>query len=330
MEPALGRSQSLSIEQTNSQLKVNTPDPKDSGFDSNPKRVWLHKLKQNATLWMLLFPAYGWLVFAILIPLLIMLSFSFLSDVPFGNRVVVFTFENYTDYFNRTFYWKLTNKSLLTGLYTTLFCILIAYPMALIIAKVVPGRWRSALFMLVIVPFWSNTLVRLYSWAIVLRNGGVIDLFLQFFGLPSGSLELLYTYPAIIIGLVHGYLPYMILTLYIAMDRIDNSMLEAAASLGASRWQSFWRILFPLSLPGMISGSILIFIPSIGSFIESRILGGRSGTLIGTIIEDQFIQLFNWPFGAALAFIMLIIVLLLMGAMALLLVRMRLLRVDKP
>jgi spermidine/putrescine transport system permease protein len=122
--------------------------------------------------------------------------------------------------------------------------------------------------------------------------------------------------------------PYMILTLYIALDRIDNSLLEAASSLGASRWQTFWRVMFPLSLPGVISGTILIFIPSIGSFVEPRLLGGRSGTLIGTIIEDQFIQLFNWPFGAALSFIMLIIVLAVMGFMALLLSRMRLLRAE--
>jgi spermidine/putrescine transport system permease protein len=200
--------------------------------------------------------------------------------------------------------------------------------MALVLAKVIPGRWRSALFMLVIVPFWSNTLVRLYSWAIVLRSGGIIDLFLQFLGLEPNSIEILYTYPAIIIGLVHGYVPYMILTLYIAIDRIDDSLLEAAYSLGASKWQAFWRIVFPLSLPGMISGSILIFIPSIGSFIEPRILGGRSGTMIGTVIEDQFIQLFNWPFGAALSFIMLVIVLIVMGLLAMLLRRMRLLRTQ--
>jgi spermidine/putrescine transport system permease protein len=182
--------------------------------------------------------------------------------------------------------------------------------------------------MLVIVPFWSNTLVRLYAWAIVLRSGGVIDLFMQFLGFKAGSLGLLYTYPAILIGLIHGYLPYMILTLYIALDRIDQSLLEAAASLGASAWQSFWRVLFPLSLPGVISGAILIFIPSIGSFIEPRLLGGRSGTMIGTVIEDQFIQLFNWPFGAALSFIMLVIVLVLMGLMAFALSRLRLLRAE--
>jgi spermidine/putrescine transport system permease protein len=326
MESPLGRGKSVSISPPNVEAKA--PETFSPGQISHQNSKWLRNLKSRLAIFVLLLPAYGWLGFAIIVPVLIMLAFSFLSDVPFGNREVVFTLKNYTDYFSRAFYWKLTNKSLMAGFYTTLYSILIGYPMALVLAKVIPGRWRSALFMLVIVPFWSNTLVRLYSWAIVLRSGGIIDLFLQFLGLEPNSIEILYTYPAIIIGLVHGYVPYMILTLYIAIDRIDDSLLEAAYSLGASKWQAFWRIVFPLSLPGMISGSILIFIPSIGSFIEPRILGGRSGTMIGTVIEDQFIQLFNWPFGAALSFIMLVIVLIVMGLLAMLLRRMRLLRTQ--
>ncbi len=274
----------------------------------------------------LLTPSYGWLVFAVLAPLGIMFVFSFLSDVPIGERAVFFTLKNYQDFFQNTFYWRLTAKSLLTGLYTTILCILLGYPLALIMAKIIPHRWRTALFMLVIVPFWSNTIVRLYSWAIVLRKGGVLDLFIQWLGFESGSLEILYTYQAVLVGLVHGYLPYMVLTLYIAIDRVENSFLEAAASLGANAWQRFWRILFPLSLPGMISGSILIFIPTIGSFVEPRLLGGRTGTMIGTIIEDQFVQLFKWNFGATLAFLLLVVVLILMALLGLLLRQMRLLR----
>ncbi|MCS7248399.1 MAG: ABC transporter permease [Anaerolineales bacterium] len=282
--------------------------------------------RRSLALVALLAPAYGWLVFAVIAPLTIMLIFSFLNDVPIGERVVFFTFENYRDFFQHAFYWRLTAKSLLTGFYTTLLCLVLGYPMALVMAKVIPSHWRAALFMLVIVPFWSNTIVRLYSWAIVLRKGGVLDLLLQALGLSPGSLEILYTYRAILIGLVHGYLPYMVLTLYIALDRVDDSLLEAAASLGANAWQRFWRILFPLSIPGMISGSILIFIPVIGSFVEPRLLGGRAGTMIGTIIEDQFVQLFKWNFGATLSFLLLLIVLIFMLAFGLLLRRTRLLR----
>jgi spermidine/putrescine transport system permease protein len=274
----------------------------------------------------LLVPAYGWLVFAVLAPLTIMLVFSFLSDVPIGERAVFFTLENYRNFFEHTFYWRLTAKSLLTSFYTTLLCILLGYPMALAMAKIIPNQWRAALFMLIIVPFWSNTIVRLYSWAIVLRNGGVLDLFFQSLGIQTGSFDILYTYQAILIGLVHGYLPYMVLTLYITLDRIENSLLEAAASLGANAWQRFWRILFPLSLPGMISGAILIYIPAIGSFVEPRLLGGRAGTMIGTIIEDQFVELFNWNFGATVSFLLLVIVLIFMVLLGLILRRTRLLR----
>jgi spermidine/putrescine transport system permease protein len=273
-------------------------------------------LRKNLGLIALLLPGYGWMILAVYIPLLMMLVFSFLSKAPIAGQPFQFTLGNYADYFSKGFYWTLTRKALLTGLYTTLICLVLAYPMSYAIAKVVPGRWRSALFMLVIVPFWSNTVVRLYSWAIVLRNGGVLDLLAQKVGLPAGSFDILFSYTAILVGLVHGYIPYMVLTLYVAMDRIDDSLLEAAASLGANKLQAFLRVTFPLSMPGVLSGAILIFIPVIGSFVEPRLLGGRSGTMIGTVIEDQFIQLFNWPFGAALAFILLTIVLLIMAVSA--------------
>jgi len=284
-------------------------------------------LKQNLSRILLLAPSYGWMLVAVFAPMLIMLVFSFLSDVPLGERAgsVYWTLENYQTYFSKSFYWVLTRKSLLTALYTTLACLLIAYPMAYIIAKIMPGKWKTALFMLVIVPLWSNTLVRLYSWAIVLRDNGVLDTFLQSVGLVSGGLSILYSYSAVLIGLVHGYLPYMVLTIYVALDKLDDSLLEAAASLGARRWQTFLRVTLPLSLPGVLAGVIMTFIPVMGSFVEPRILGGKEGTMIGTVIEDQFVQLFNWPFGAAIAFILLVMVLVLMGLAALVAQRKRML-----
>ena len=276
-------------------------------------------IKRNLSRFLLLSPSYGWLLFAVFIPLLIMFVFSFLSDAPLGARTenIHLTFENYQTYFSKSFYWALTQKSILTALYTTLICLLLAYPMAYFIAKALPGRWKMAIFMLVIVPLWSNTLVRIYSWAIVLRDGGVLDLLLQTLGLPEGSFSVLYSYPAILIGLVHGYLPYMILTIYVVLDNLDDSLLEAAASLGARPWQTFLRVTLPLSLPGVMAGVIMTFIPVMGTFIEPRILGGKEGTMIGTVIEDQFVQLFNWPFGAAIAFLLLLLVFILMGLSAL-------------
>lgn len=261
--------------------------------------------------WLSLAPAYVWLLLFGFIPLLIMLGFSFLNDVPLGNREVFFTFENYLQYVERGFYSRLTLRSLLLGFYTTLGCLLLGYPLAYALARAVKGRWQGALFLLIIVPFWSNSLVRLYSWVIVLQNGGIIDVGLSLIGIEAESL--LFTYTAALIGLIHAYLPYMVLTIYIALDRIDRSLLEASASLGARPARTFIRVVLPLSMPGVLAGVILVLIPAIGSFVEPRLLGGAGMQVLGTIIEDQFVESFNWPLGAALSFILLIIVLLLMG-----------------
>ncbi len=263
----------------------------------------------------LLGPAYLWLALFGFLPLLIMLYFSFLSDVPLGNRTVYLTLENYVRFFSRGFYSRLTLDSLVMGAYTTLGCLLLGYPLAYALARYVRGRWQTALFLLIIVPFWSNSLIRLYSWIIVLGKGGILNFLLGRLGMPLEN-GLLFTYPAIIIGLVHAYLPYMVLTIYIALDRIDPSLLEAAASLGARPWRTFARVIWPLSLPGVLAGVILVFIPAIGSFVEPRLLGGPAGTMLGTIIEDQFVQVFNWPLGAALSFILLLIVILIMALSA--------------
>jgi spermidine/putrescine transport system permease protein len=268
----------------------------------------------------LLAPAYLWLLLIGFVPLGLMLYFSFLNDVPLGNRTVYLTLENYARFFSRSFYSQLTLKSLAMALYTTIGCVLLGYPLAYALAKTVHGRWQTALFLLVIVPFWSNTLIRLYSWIVVLGRGGLINYGLGLLGWSSDA-SLLFTWPAVILGLVHSDLPYMVLTIYVALDRIDDRLIEAAASLGARPWRVFWRVILPLSWPGVLSGIILVFIPTLGSFVEPRLLGGPAGTVLGTVIEDQFVQVFNWPLGAALSFILLLIVLVIMAASAGLLFR---------
>ena len=278
-------------------------------------RLMTSKIRNWFKLIGLFFPAYVWLIAMGFIPLFIMLYFSFLSDVPMGSRDVYFTFENYARFFTKSLYSKLTWDSLLMGLYTTIGCLVIGYPLAFALAKFVKGKWQTVLFLLIIVPFWSNSIVRLYSWVIVLRNNGIVDLFLRAIGISAGN-GLLYTFPAVIIGLVHAYLPYMVLTIYISLDRIDDSLIDASSSLGAKPLRTFMKVVFPLSLPGVISGIILIFIPAIGSFVEPRLLGGPSSIVLGTVIEDQFVRVFNWPLGAALSFILLIIVIFIMGVSA--------------
>ncbi|MEM9443451.1 MAG: ABC transporter permease, partial [Pseudomonadota bacterium] len=172
---------------------------------------------------------------------------------------------------------------------------------------------REALFLLVILPFWSNSLVRIFSWAIVLRGNGVLDATANAILPFDVRLNLMFSTTAIVIGLVHSYLPYIILTSYLALQAIDDSLIEAARSLGAKRRTILWRLILPLAAPGIIAGAVLVFVPVVGSFMEPRLLGGRFGTYYGTVIEDQFVAVFNWPLGAALSFILLTVVLLILA-----------------
>ncbi|MEM9498427.1 MAG: ABC transporter permease [Pseudomonadota bacterium] len=262
----------------------------------------------------LLTPAYLWLTVAIFLPLAAMLYFSFLSDVPFGAETDWhYTYENYTAFFQTGTYATLLWKSVKLALTVTLICVLVGFPCALVLAKAIKGRSREALFLLIILPFWSNSLVRIFSWAIVLRGNGVLDLGINAILPFEVSVSLMFTPTAVVIGLVHSYLPYVILTSYLALQAIDDNLIDAARSMGAKRLTILWRIILPLSLPGLVAGAVLIFVPVVGSFMEPRILGGRFGTYFGTVIEDQFVAVFNWPLGAALSFILLAVVLLILG-----------------
>lgn len=264
----------------------------------------------------LLAPAYLWLTVAVFLPLSAMAFFSFMTELPTAGKDWSFTLRNYLTFFQERLYPTLLFSSLRLGAEVTLWCVVIGYPAAYVLAKVLKGRSREAIFLLVILPFWSNGLVRIFSWAMVLREGGVLDTALNAVLPFRISIDLMYSYPAVVIGLVHAYLPYMVLTCYLTLQAIDNSLIEAARSLGASRLQTLTRIVLPLSLPGLIAGAALIFVPVVGSFMEPRILGGRGGTFYGTVIEDQFVAVFNWPLGAALSFILLAVVLVILAAAA--------------
>ncbi|MBL8710033.1 MAG: ABC transporter permease [Rhodospirillaceae bacterium] len=258
-------------------------------------------------------PAYLWLAGTIFLPLTAMLVLSFLDKSPLVPQPASFTLANYQAYFSKSFYWPLTRWSIELGLWVTLFCFLIGYPAAFALAKRVKGRWREAIFLLIVLPFWSNALVRVFSWTMVLRSNGIVDVAVQSVFPGAPTIDLLFSYPAVIIGLVHSYLPYMILTCYIALQAIDDSLIEAGRSLGANRFTTFYRVILPLSLPGIVSGAALIFVPVIGSFMEPRILGGTKGATLGMNIEEQFTVTANWPLGAALSFILLAIVLVIFG-----------------
>jgi spermidine/putrescine transport system permease protein len=269
--------------------------------------------RERAGLTALLAPAYLWLTVAVFLPLSAMLYFSFLAGDPFAGGVDL-TLANYLAFFETDTYARLLWKSLVLGATVTALCLVIGFPCAWVLAKVIKGRWREALFLLVILPFWSNSLVRVFSWAIVLRGNGFLDHALDWLVPGDIRLSILFSFPAIVIGLVHSYLPYVILTAYLALQAIDDTLIEAARSLGARRRTILRRLILPLAMPGLIAGAVLVFVPVVGSFMEPRILGGRVGTYYGTVIEDQFVAVFNWPLGAALSFILLAVVLLILAA----------------
>ncbi len=267
--------------------------------------------RERRAIFSLTAPAYLWLAVTIFLPLSAMLYCSFLDKSPLVPVPSHVTLAQYAAFFTRPVYLQLTWWSLELGFYVTFFCLLVGYPVAFALAKQIKGRWREALFLMVILPFWSNALVRIFSWTMVLRNGGLLDQLIQLVVPDAPPINLLYSYPAVVIGLVHSYLPYMILTCYISLQAIDDSVIEAAANLGARTTTIFRRVVFPMSLPGVIAGSALIFVPVIGSFMEPRILGGTKGVTLGMSIEEQFMVTANWPLGAALSFMMLGIVLLI-------------------
>lgn len=254
--------------------------------------------RQNLSIAALVGPAYVWLALTIFLPLAAMLYFSFLTVPPVGGREAELTLKHYAAFFEKRIYWYNAWRSVQLGLYVTAGCLIIGYPAAYVLAKVIKGRLREAIFLLIILPFWSNALVRTFSWTMVLRE----------------PFNILFSYPAIVIGLIHAYLPYAILTIYVSLQAVDDTLVEAADSLGASRLQTFLRIVLPLSIPGVLAAIFLIFVPVIGSFMEPRILGGKEAIMLGPIIESQFTAAFNWPLGAALSFVMLGIVLLILAA----------------
>jgi spermidine/putrescine transport system permease protein len=257
-------------------------------------------------------PAYLWLLLTVFLPLAALFYFSFLTLGPLIPRPAEWTLEHYNTYFAKDFYRVLMTRSLWMGFHVTALCLLIGFPAAWVLARVITGRWREALFLLVILPFWTNALVRTFSWTVVLRGNGLIDQVVHAVLPFAPSLGILYSYPAIVLGLVHAYVPYMILTCYLSLQAIDQSLIEAARSLGGSWPRIFRKVIFPLSLPGVAAGAILIFVPVVGSFMEPRILGGRQAIGIGTVIEDQFVSSPNWPLGSALSFILLALVLLIL------------------
>ncbi|MEB3281859.1 MAG: ABC transporter permease [Lyngbya sp.] len=264
--------------------------------------------RQKTTLLILLLPATIWLLVFFVLPLIFVLVCSFLQRGTYGGINWIFTFDNYQRLIS-PLYWGVFWRSLQLAALTTVVCLIIAYPLAFFIVTR-PPRWRNLLLGLIIIPFWTNFLVRTYAWIVILGNEGVINSLLQSFQLINQPINLLFTPFAVIMGLIYGYLPFMILPLYATLERFDFSLVEASQDLGANDFRSFWRVVFPLTQRGIIAGSILVFIPAVGAFITPDILGGAKTLMVGNLIQNQFLQARNWPFGSALSMILMGIILI--------------------
>lgn len=253
-------------------------------------------------------PYVVWVALMILLPMLLILFYAFTDS---GNGVVNFTFtlDHFIRFFTDHDFLLILWRSLVIAFKTTVICILLGYPIAYFIARS-SDRVRNILVLVITLPTWINMLVRTYAWIGILTQGGLFSNILGFFGL--GETELLYTESAVLIGMVYNFIPFMILQINTSLCKMDHSLLEASADLGANKVQTFLRVTFPLSLSGVISGIALVFLPAVSSFFIPKLLGGGQFFLIGNVIENQFITVGEWNFGSAISMIMAAIMMLCM------------------
>jgi spermidine/putrescine transport system permease protein len=247
----------------------------------------------------LLTPVTVWLGLFFLVPLLYILAYSFGTSGIYGGITLGFNPGNYLRVFD-PLYLEIVGRTLVIALLNTFLCLLLGYPLAYFIAFK-GGSRKNLLILLVMIPFWTSLLLRAYAWVVILGGNGIANRALQFLGITDGPVNLIFTPQAVALGMVYSYLPFMILPLYAALEKFDVRLKEAAQDLGASRWHTFWRVTFPLSMPGVIAGSILVFIPSAGEFVIPNLLGGARTVLVGNLIQQQFLLARDWAFGSALA-----------------------------
>ena len=253
-------------------------------------------------------PYAVWVALMILLPILLILLYAFTTQ---GNDIVNFSFtlDHFIRFFTDQDFLLILWRSLVIAFKTTIICVLLGYPIAYFIARS-SDKVRNILVLVITLPMWINMLVRTYAWIGLLSDGGILQNILSFLGF--GEPELLYTEGAVLLGMVYNFLPFMILQVNTSLCKMDKSLLEASADLGANRFQTFWRVTFPLSLSGVISGITLVFLPAVSSFFIPKLLGGGQFFLIGNVIENQFITVGEWNFGSAISMIMAVVMMLCM------------------
>jgi spermidine/putrescine transport system permease protein len=246
-------------------------------------------------------PGLLYLTVFMAVPLVLVLVYAFFQRGRFGGIVWRFTFDNFVRALDQVYVSVLGSSLVIAGV-TTLLALLLGYPVAYGIAKL-PRNWRTVALVLVVLPFWTNFLIRTYAWIVLLNSEGPLNKGLVGLGLIDAPLGLLYTPGAVVAGLLYAYLPLMILPLYASIERLDPQLREAAANLGATPWRTFRDVTFPLTLPGVITGCLFVFVPSLGNFVVPELLGGGKTVMVGNLIRDQFLKARDWPFGATLALV---------------------------
>jgi spermidine/putrescine transport system permease protein len=262
--------------------------------------------------WAVLTPPLAWIAVFFVLPMFAVLVYSFATRAPGGGVDFGLAAENYARIGDSTLYLRATLRSLRIAVIVTAATLLLAYPVAYYLA-LAATRWRVALFVLLVVPWWCSVLVKNFAWVAILADTGVVNRALLKIGLIDSPLKLLYTELAVVIGLVHVLIPFMVMPIFATLEKLDRRLVEAASNLGSSPFRAFLEVVLPLSLPGVAAGALLTFILGFGSFITPALLGSERTLMIANLIQAQFMEAFDWPFGAALSMVLLGLVLLLLA-----------------
>jgi spermidine/putrescine transport system permease protein len=260
----------------------------------------------------LLAPGFVWTGLFFFLPLLLVFVISFAARGTYGGIVWRFALTNYLDLLH-PLYFRIFGQSLLFAGTTTLICLVMGFPLAYYMARISP-RWQGLWLLLVMLPFWTNFLVRTYAWMFILRAEGLLNQLFMQAGVIETPIEILYSNTAVLIGLVYGYLPFMVVPLFVAVERLDPPLVDAAWDLYATRLSIFWRVIVPLTKPGIIAGCLLVFIPSLGAFITPDLLGGARTMMVGNLIQHEYLVVRDWPLGSAISFVLMLVVVGVMAA----------------
>jgi spermidine/putrescine transport system permease protein len=270
----------------------------------NKALSWLLSGRKSLASHLMLAPAASLLLLFLLVPALGLVALSFAKNGAYGQIVWSLGLQNYRRAFDPKYAPVLLRTAAFAGA-TTAICLLLGYPLAYFLSFRA-GRWRNAMIIGLMVPFWTSALVAFYSWMIILGKEGLLNAALLRFGFISSPIGILYTPFSVLLGLVYFYLPFTVLPLFASLEKMPRSYVEAAYDLGADRWRAFLKITLPLSLPGVVAGALLTFIPCLGDFLTAELLGGPRYYLLGNLISSQFLMAQDWPFGAALATLLLV------------------------